>query len=100
MASLKPAAIDQNAFHASADYGFRFFDAVSGFLEQSNRVRRNAALDIEAVGLPLMVDAGKIDGVLQVHTEIDDVQHHLQDGSDDAGAAGSAQGDKRLAVFQ
>src|SRR6266478_4290927 len=100
MAALQPTAIYQNAFHARDDYGLCFFDVIAGLFKQSNRVRRKTALDIETVGLPLMVDAGKIDGVLQIHTEIDDAQYHLQDGGNDARSSRSAENEKRLAIFQ
>src|SRR5260370_3270869 len=92
--------MDQNAFYASDDHGLGFFDGIAGFFEQSNRVRGKAALDIETVRLPLMVDTGKIDRVLQIHTEIDDVQHHLQDGGDDARSARGAKNEKWVAIFQ
>lgn len=71
----------------------------SVFLEQGNRVRNDAAIDIELVGFPPMMDPRKIDSVLHVHAETNDGEHHLQDGRSALGAAGSARDEKRACAL-
>ena len=47
-----------------------------------------------------MMDTGRVDGVLDVHAKVDDVEHHLHDRGDDAGAAWCTEDEERLAIFQ
>src|SRR5262249_40679876 len=98
--ALQPAIAEQNGLDTRSDDGFVLFDRVTGLFKHRNGVWRNAALELELIGFPLVVNAGKVDGILNVHLKIDDVEDHLQDSGDDAGAARSAQDEERLAVFQ
>src|SRR6516225_5985726 len=100
VAPLEPAVSEQDGFDTSNHHGLGWFNVVSSLLEQDDGVRGNAALYVKSIWLRLMMDAGEVDGVLDVHAEIDDIEYHLQDSGDDAGAAGGTQDQERLAVFQ
>lgn len=83
MAALEPAVAKKDSFDTGIHRGLGFFNVVAGLVEQGDGVR-----------FPLMMDAGKVGGVLNVHAEIDDVEDHLQDRGDDAGAPGCASDEK------
>lgn len=74
MAALEPAVTEQDGLDTGDHRGLGFFNVVSILLEQGNGVRGNAALDVKSIRFPLMMDAGKVDGLLDVHAEIDDVE--------------------------
>ena len=60
-------------------------------LEQGDRVRRElAALEVDAVGQPLVVDAPGVHRFLGVHSVIHDIQDGLHHGVDDRPTAGRA----------
>ena len=50
VAALEPAVAQQDRFDARNYDWLGFFDVVAGFLEQGDRVRRDAALDAERAG--------------------------------------------------
>jgi hypothetical protein len=96
---LHPAPVEQNGFYVRDDNGLRFLDLIVGVLEHGNRVRRNATIEIQAIGFPLMVEAGEIDVVLHIPTDFHDVEHYFLDGGNDSRSAGGARSKERLAVF-
>ena len=56
MAALEPAVAKRAAFDARDDHGLGFLDGVSCLLKQGDSIWRDAALNIKAVGFPLMMD--------------------------------------------
>ena len=57
-------------------------------LQHRDRVGGEAeALEAEAIGQPLVMDAAGVDRFLRVHAEVDDVEDRHQHGVDDRAAA-------------
>ena len=54
----------------------RFVYLIAHVLEQSDRIRGKTAIDVQLVRFPLMVDAGKIDGILYIHSKINQIDYH------------------------
>ncbi len=54
--------------------------------------------EVQFVGLPLMVEARRIDGVLDIHVEVDHVEQYLQHRRDDPRTSWRAENHERLAV--
>src|ERR1700678_3985622 len=95
--ALEPAVADSNGLDKS---GVPLVNGIAHAFEGGDRIGRNAALDCKAVRLPLIVDAGKVHGILQAHSEINDVYNHLEHRGDDDGSAGSAEHEEGLAILQ
>src|SRR5215216_3115575 len=53
----------------------------------------------DLVRQPLVMYARRVDGLLDVHVEVDDVDDDLEDGVDDGGAAGAAYREPERAVL-
>src|SRR5579883_3266145 len=67
-AAFEPVAADDDGFHARS--GARMsIDIVAHFLQNSGGIRGNSRLQLQLVGLPLMMEAREIDGVLRVHSK-------------------------------
>src|ERR1700686_919165 len=62
-------------------------------------IGREPVFDENLIGHPLMMKPGRIDGFLDVEREIDDADEDVGDGGDDGGAAGRAENQGELAVF-
>src|ERR1700724_3657580 len=77
----------------------RIFEPMPHALQHLACIRRKrVALHIRHIRHPLMMDAGDIDGFLNVHLEIDDIQDCLQNSRDNPASARSAENEDRLAV--
>ena len=74
---------------------------VSHVLEDANRVRREAhLLQLDLIGQPLIMEARRIHRLLNVQSVIHHAHQHIGDGSDDRGAALSAENQEELAAFE
>ncbi|KMQ82273.1 hypothetical protein RF55_23583, partial [Lasius niger] len=57
-------------------------------------------LDLDQIGIPLVMQPRCIDGLLDVHPELGDVEDALQRGGNDGGAARTAGDEIRFALLQ
>src|SRR6266849_1583041 len=96
--ALKPVAIpeDGGRFALRADQ----LDLVAARFEQRDGIRRKAALHPQLVGEPLMMEAGPVDCLLDVHPEVEHVDHYFEHRIDDGRTAGRAYGEIEFAVAQ
>src|SRR5258707_3007647 len=78
---------------------FRILEPMPHTLHPLARIRRKrVGLCICHVRQPLLMDAGGIDGFLNVHLEIDDVHDRLQNSRNNPASARRAENEDRLAV--
>ena len=73
---------------------------MAAFCQGIEHVRLNSRLDVDLIGLPLIVDAGRADRLAERHMKVEHVHDHLQHGTDDPAAARRTGDQQRLAVFQ
>ena len=85
--ALEPAAILDDHLDHGGDRTGVLPHLVSARAQQRERVRREAALDADCVRQPLMVEPRRVDGLLRVHPEVDDVEKDLQHRGGNARAA-------------
>src|SRR5690348_16512605 len=78
----------------------RRHDGVAAFCQRIEHVRRKARLDIDFVGLPLMMQARRADRLVDRQMKVDRIHDDLEHRADDAAAAGRAGDEKRLAVLE
>ena len=75
-------------------------DVVAHLGENFARIsRKGIGLHIDLVRQPLMVDARRVDGFLDIHAVIDDIDDRFERDRDDARAAGAADDHERLAIL-
>src|SRR5208282_51451 len=68
--------------------------------ENIHCIGRQAVFDENSIGEPLMMKPGRVDGFLNVKREIDNADEDVGNGSYDGGAAGRAENEEELAVFE
>src|SRR5947199_6517297 len=83
--AIEPAVANRNQFDRTPGPLLDEFVTNLGQLAD-NRGRQAGRLVIDQVGARLMMDPGRVDGVLWRHTVIDNVHYRQQHGADDARA--------------
>src|SRR5579864_1388004 len=99
-AALQPALIIEDRLDAR-HYGISRpigRDLVSHSAQDGDGIGRDALLQIQLVGHPLVMKAGPVDRVLHVHVKVHHVQDDLQNAVDDTRSTRRAQDQERLAV--
>src|SRR5215467_1700639 len=87
--------VEHDAVHAASDLGYDL-DVVSTHGQLVVYSRSNTRFHFE--GLPLGPDTRGLNGFLQCHAVVDDVDNALQHGGKDTRTTGSAQGHERTAA--
>src|SRR5436305_1141971 len=92
--ALQPAAVEQNG----GDFALRVheLDLVTARFEDRHRIGRKARLHSKLVRHPLMMEARPVHRLLDVHLEIEDVQHGLEDRINDSRPTRRAQREVEL----
>ncbi len=75
-------------------------DGLAGLRQCGDGVGRRVGVEVDLVGLPLVMEAGGGDGLLQRLVELHDVQQDLEGGGDDARSAGRTEGEHGAAVLE
>src|SRR5262245_17075851 len=89
------SVVEQNAIHATSNLR-NDLEVMAAHRQFVAHGGGDARFHFE--GLALCPDAWGLDGFLQCHTVVDDVDDRLQHGCEDAGAARGAQGHERTAT--
>src|SRR5439155_5526169 len=96
--ALQPAAVEEDRRY----FALRIYqlDLVPARFEDRHGVGREARLHPQLVRQPLVVKARPIDGLLDIHLEIENVKHGLEDRVDDGRPSRRAEREIELAAPQ